>query len=99
MATPHDEDEPMPTPHSIPRTGDEGGFALLAVLRVIVAMTGFLALTQLTSRTELRIGANTYAGTQAYYAAEAGVEKLLAEAKAQMVDGYLTTAKVDAMSS
>jgi Tfp pilus assembly protein PilX len=76
----------------------EGGFALLAILLVIVVLTGLAAVTQLTSRTELRIGANTYASSQAYYAAEAGVEKLLAEMRSQMAAGFLTAAKVETVT-
>ena len=76
----------------------EGGFALIAILIVIVILTGLAAVTQLTSRTELRIGANTYASSQAYYAAEAGVEKLLAEMRGQMAAGFLTAKKVESVT-
>ncbi|HEY7460956.1 MAG TPA: hypothetical protein VIC59_03655 [Gemmatimonadota bacterium] len=80
------------------RSSNEGGFAILAILLIIVVLTAIAGLTQLTSRTELRIGANTYANSQAYYAAEAGVEKLLAEMRNQMAAGFLTQKKVDTAS-
>ncbi len=84
----------MPTARSSDARSSEGGFALLAILLVIMVLTGLAAVTQLTSRTELRIGANQYANSQAYYAAEAGVEKLLAETRDQMAAGFLTQKKV-----
>jgi hypothetical protein len=77
------------------RSSSQGGFAILAILLIIVVLTAIAGLTQLTSRTELRIGANQYANSQAYYAAEAGVEKLLAEMRSQMTSGFLTQKKVD----
>ncbi len=76
------------------RSSSEGGFAILAILLIIVVLTALAGLTQLTSRTELRIGANQYANSQAYYAAEAGAEKLLAETRTQMAAGFLTQKKV-----
>jgi hypothetical protein len=77
----------------------EGGFALLGVLIVLAALTGFVMMTQLSSRTEQRIGGNQYANVQAYYAAETGVEKFLAESRRKMINGFLTQEKVDSVST
>lgn len=76
-----------------PRAGDrpdEGGFVLVAVLIVLIAMMGLAAAMQLAGRTEIRIGANHYVGTQAYYAAEAGAERFLALVSEKMANGNLT---------
>ena len=68
----------------------EGGFALVAVLVLLIAMMSLAAAMQLSTRTEIRIGSNHYVGTQAYYAAEAGSEKFLALVSEKMANGNLT---------
>ena len=68
----------------------EGGFALVAVLLILVVMAGLAAAMQLTGRTELRIGTNQYTATRSYYAAEAGAEKFIATVREKMGYGYLT---------
>ncbi len=87
-------------PHGRPVHGDERpdpgerGFALVAVLFLLVVMAGFAVAMQLGGRTELRIGANHYLATQSYYAAEAGAEKFLTSVKQLMGYGHLTPEKV-----
>lgn len=66
------------------------GFALVAVLFLLVVMAGLAAAMQLRGRTELRIGRNHVTATQSYYAAEAGAEKFLANVREKMGFGYLT---------
>jgi hypothetical protein len=69
---------------------DEDGFALVAVLILLIAMMSLAAAMQLAGRTEIRIGTNHYIGTQAYYAAEAGAERFLALVSEKMANGNLT---------
>lgn len=72
------------------------GYALVAVLLIILMITGVVVTAQFTGRMELRIGGTHYLSTQAGYAAEAGAEKLLASIREQMGDGLLTPQKVAA---
>ena len=68
----------------------ESGFALVAVLFLMVVMASLAVAMQLTSRTALRISGNHYAATQSYYAAEAGAEKFLSAVQEKIANGYLT---------
>lgn len=74
----------------------EDGFALVTVLLVLALLTGLTVVAHRAAQTETRIGGNDYASTRAFYAAEAGAEHMLAALRAEMADGILTPAKVDA---
>jgi hypothetical protein len=76
------------------RARDEGGYVLVVVLIVLVAVSGIALAAFRSTEAEVRIAANQYIGTQAGYAAEAGAEKLMADLYEEMADGILTPAEV-----
>lgn len=78
-----------------PARSAQGGFALITVLLVLVLLSGLTAVAHLSTRSNVRIGANSAASTEAYYAAEAGGEHILASIKSAMGQGVLTQAAVD----
>lgn len=57
--------------------GDEGGFALLTALLVLVGLTALTAGGFMMSDTERRVSASYEAGVQAFYAANSGLEQYL----------------------
>lgn len=69
---------------------DESGYALVAVLLILGALTGLVVVAHANNRMDQRIGANAAVNTRAYYAAEAGAENLLAAVRQKMDEGLIT---------
>jgi Tfp pilus assembly protein PilX len=72
----------------------ESGYALVAVLLVLGALTGLVVVAHANSRMDQRMGANAAVNTRAYYAAEAGAENLLAAVRQKMDEGLITIESV-----
>jgi len=73
---------------------DESGYALVAVLLVLGALTGLVVVAHANSRVDQRIGANATVNTRAYYAAESGAENLLAAVRKKMDEGLITVTSI-----
>jgi Tfp pilus assembly protein PilX len=73
---------------------NESGYALVAVLLVLGALTGLVVVAHANSRVDQRIGSNAAVNTRAYYAAEAGAENLLASVRKKMDEGLITPSSV-----
>ncbi len=69
---------------------NDSGYALVAVLLILTALTGLVVVAQANSRLEQRIGANASVNTRAYYTAEAGAENLMAAVREKMDEGLIT---------
>lgn len=76
---------------------DESGYALVAVLLVLGALTGLVMVAHANSRVDQRIGANATINTRAYYAAESGAENLLAAVRKKMDEGLITVSSIAAI--
>jgi hypothetical protein len=74
------------------------GFTLVATLMVVVLFAALATAAAIGAMSAVRTASADYYGTRAFYAAEAGAEKALADIEMALDDGVLTEAELGAIA-